>query len=69
MDSGDRRQAKLRSMSGASMIEYVTLVSSVILAMTTAAVFIPSQHSFGFLGNAFVVWCQKVQAVLSLPFP
>jgi len=51
------------------MVEYVVLLSLVVAVLLTANLFIPGQSSFGFVGNAFVVWYQKVMSVLSLPFP
>lgn len=61
---------KLGGNDGMTMIEYVVLVSGIVVALAAAMVFLPGNtSSFGFVGNAFVVWHQKVQSVLSLPFP
>ncbi len=63
------RRSRGGSKAGLSMVEYVVLLSLVVAVLLTANLFIPGQSSFGFVGNAFVVWYQKVMSVLSLPFP
>lgn len=65
----DRTNRDRAKAAGITMIEYIVLVTMVVLGLVAAQIFLPSDESFGILGNSFVVWFQKFEAVMSLPFP
>lgn len=52
------------------MIQYVVITALIVVVLISSGMFLPGRtNQFGYFGNSFVVWYQKVQSVLSLPFP